>query len=92
MTAADEYLGLPPIAANEPILCLIWEQIAILSSGKLEDRADAAASLVSLARDNERYALWEIFLYAERAQRACIRLSKNVFRWLKFISFSLLSL
>lgn len=51
----DEYLGLPPIAANEPILCLIWEQIAILSSGKLEDRADAAASLVSLARDNERY-------------------------------------
>lgn len=51
----DEYLGLPPIAANEPILCLIWEQIAILSTGKLEDRADAAASLVSLARDNERY-------------------------------------
>ena len=26
----DEYLGLPPIAANEPILCLIWEQVAIL--------------------------------------------------------------
>ncbi|MCI53115.1 vacuolar protein, partial [Trifolium medium] len=21
-----EYLGLPPIAANEPILCFIWEQ------------------------------------------------------------------
>lgn len=54
----DEYLGLPPIAANEPILCLIWEQVAILSSGKVEDRADAAASLVSLARDNERYVCW----------------------------------
>ncbi|KAE9450314.1 hypothetical protein C3L33_17789, partial [Rhododendron williamsianum] len=27
----DEYLGLPPIAANEPILCLIWEQIAIFT-------------------------------------------------------------
>ncbi|KAL7223817.1 hypothetical protein ACSBR1_025296 [Camellia fascicularis] len=52
---ADEYLGLPPIAANEPILCLIWEQIATLSTGSLDDRADAAASLVSLARDNERY-------------------------------------
>ncbi|KAF5961884.1 hypothetical protein HYC85_003093 [Camellia sinensis] len=52
---ADEYLGLPPIAANEPILCLIWEQIAILSTGSLEDRSDAAASLVSLARDNDRY-------------------------------------
>ncbi|XP_059432971.1 uncharacterized protein LOC132166204 [Corylus avellana] len=52
----DEYLGLPPIAANEPILCLIWEQIAILHNGKsLEERSDAAASLVSLARDNDRY-------------------------------------
>ncbi|KAK6922595.1 hypothetical protein RJ641_010899 [Dillenia turbinata] len=51
----DEYLGLPPIAANEPILCVIWEQIAILYTGSLEDRADAAASLVSLAQDNDRY-------------------------------------
>ncbi|KAK1432637.1 hypothetical protein QVD17_09535 [Tagetes erecta] len=53
--STDEYLGLPPIAANEPILCLIWEQIAILYTGSLEDRSDAAASLVSLARDNHRY-------------------------------------
>ncbi|KAL5719487.1 hypothetical protein ACHQM5_012257 [Ranunculus cassubicifolius] len=51
----DEYLGLPPIASNEPILCLIWEQIATLYTGSLEARSDAAASLVSLARDNERY-------------------------------------
>ncbi|XP_071704671.1 uncharacterized protein [Rutidosis leptorrhynchoides] len=51
----DGYVGLPPIAANEPILCLVWEQIAILCCGTLEDRADAAASLVSLARDNDRY-------------------------------------
>ncbi|XP_061376468.1 uncharacterized protein LOC133318478 [Gastrolobium bilobum] len=51
----DEYLGLPPIAANEPILYLIWEQIAILHTGSLDDRSDAAASLVSLARDNDRY-------------------------------------
>ncbi|XP_071692266.1 uncharacterized protein [Rutidosis leptorrhynchoides] len=51
----DDYVGLPPIAANEPILCLVWEQIAILCCGTLEDRADAAASLVSLARDNDRY-------------------------------------
>ncbi|XP_010268659.1 PREDICTED: uncharacterized protein LOC104605548 [Nelumbo nucifera] len=51
----DEYLGLPPIAANEPILCLIWEQIATLYTGSVEERSDAAASLVSLARDNDRY-------------------------------------
>ncbi|KNA18322.1 hypothetical protein SOVF_071690 [Spinacia oleracea] len=49
------YLGLPPIASNEPILCLIWEQIGNLSTGSLDDRSDAATSLVSLARDNERY-------------------------------------
>ncbi|CAN1122467.1 Vacuolar protein 8 [Linum perenne] len=36
-------------------LCLIWEQIAILYTGSLDDRSDAAASLVSLARDNDRY-------------------------------------
>ncbi|PPD77840.1 hypothetical protein GOBAR_DD25237 [Gossypium barbadense] len=51
----DEYLGLPPIAANEPILHLIWEQIAILYNGSLENRSEAAASLVSLASDNDRY-------------------------------------
>ncbi|KAI3795525.1 hypothetical protein L1987_38180 [Smallanthus sonchifolius] len=51
----DEYLGLPPIAANEPTLCLIWEQIAILCSGTVAERAEGAVSLVSLARDNERY-------------------------------------
>ncbi|KAL4569691.1 hypothetical protein LXL04_025333 [Taraxacum kok-saghyz] len=51
----NEHVGLPPIAADEPILCLIWEQIAILCCGTLDDRADAAASLVSLARDNNRY-------------------------------------
>ncbi|MQM05319.1 hypothetical protein Taro_038128 [Colocasia esculenta] len=50
----DRYLGLPPIASNEPILCLIWEQVAKLHNGSLDDRAEAAASLVSLARDNER--------------------------------------
>ncbi|CAH2076534.1 unnamed protein product [Thlaspi arvense] len=49
------YLGLPPIAANEPILCLIWEQIAVLMTGSPDDKSDAAASLASLARDNDRY-------------------------------------
>ncbi|KAK9284043.1 hypothetical protein L1049_012303 [Liquidambar formosana] len=51
----DEYLGLPPIAVNEPILCLIWEKIANLYTGLLNDRSDAAASLVSMAGDNDRY-------------------------------------
>ncbi|KAJ6800462.1 uncharacterized protein M6B38_109925 [Iris pallida] len=51
----DMHLGLPPIAQNEPILFLIWEQIATLHTGNPDSRADAAASLVSLARDNDRY-------------------------------------
>ncbi|XP_073012474.1 uncharacterized protein [Typha latifolia] len=51
----DAHLGLPPIAQNEPILFLIWEQIATLHTGSLDARGDAAASLVSLARDNDRY-------------------------------------
>lgn len=49
------YFGLPPIAANEPILCLIWEHVANLWSGTIEERTDAASSLVSLANDNQRY-------------------------------------
>ncbi|KAG9442613.1 hypothetical protein H6P81_018467 [Aristolochia fimbriata] len=50
-----EEVGLPPIASNEPILCMIWEQIATLYTGSMEAKADAAASLVSLA-DNDRYS------------------------------------
>ncbi|TKW34331.1 hypothetical protein SEVIR_2G299800v4 [Setaria viridis] len=52
----DAHIGLPPIAQNEPILFLIWEQIAVLYTGNLDARADAAANLVSLARDNDRYS------------------------------------
>ncbi|CAM0911695.1 unnamed protein product [Alopecurus aequalis] len=51
----DDHIGLPPIAQNEPILFLIWEQIAVLYTGSFDSRADAAASVVSLARDNDRY-------------------------------------
>ncbi|XP_068639960.1 uncharacterized protein [Aristolochia californica] len=50
-----EEVGLPPIASNEPILCMIWEQIATLYTGSMEAKSDAAASLVSLA-DNDRYS------------------------------------
>ncbi|CAM0952686.1 unnamed protein product [Alopecurus aequalis] len=50
----DAHIGLPPIAQNEPILFLIWEQIAVLYTGNIDARADAAASLVSLARDSDR--------------------------------------
>ncbi|KAL8042069.1 hypothetical protein ABFX02_09G026500 [Erythranthe guttata] len=49
------YFGLPPIAAPQPIICLIWEQISILCYGSIEERTGAAAFLVVLASDNDWY-------------------------------------
>ncbi|KAH7858480.1 hypothetical protein Vadar_024276 [Vaccinium darrowii] len=42
----------PPLAANEPVLCFIWEQIAILSAGPLSHRLATAKSLVLFTNDN----------------------------------------
>jgi len=43
------------VAADGPILSFICEQISILRTGSQEDRSDAAASLVSLAHESDRY-------------------------------------
>ncbi|CAN6563339.1 unnamed protein product [Malus baccata var. baccata] len=53
-----EYSTLPPIASNELILFIIWEQIAILRREpvSLECRSDAACALGSLVRDDCRNA------------------------------------
>ncbi|WOL10821.1 hypothetical protein Cni_G19580 [Canna indica] len=48
--------GLCPIAQNEPILTLIWSNIATLHTGHPDARSEAAAALVSLARDNQHFA------------------------------------
>ncbi|KAK7822498.1 vacuolar protein 8 [Quercus suber] len=76
LRVADRLLGLPPIAANEPILCLIWEQIAVLHNGlsSLEDRVEAAASLVSLAQDNDRYGK---LIIEEGGVAALLKLAKE---------------
>ncbi|CAN6313424.1 unnamed protein product [Urochloa humidicola] len=59
-SAADEedgdLRGLPNIAQNEPVLAMIWDNIARLHTGGLAARADAAGTLASLARDNPHYA------------------------------------
>ncbi|CAN6713802.1 unnamed protein product [Malus baccata var. baccata] len=47
-------LSLPPIASNDPILSWVWSYIATIQMGQLRDRVEAANSLVSLARDNDR--------------------------------------
>lgn len=51
----DDHIGLPPAAQNKSILFHIWEQITVLQYGRLEACADAAASVVSPARNNDRY-------------------------------------
>ncbi|XP_074564767.1 uncharacterized protein LOC141821261 [Curcuma longa] len=50
------FYGLCPIAQNEPILTLIWSNIATLHTGHMDARSEAAASLASLARDNHHFA------------------------------------
>ncbi|XP_057966582.1 uncharacterized protein LOC131156713 [Malania oleifera] len=69
------YLGLPPIAANEPILYLVWEQIAILSAARSsEDPSCAAESLASLARDSVLYCK---IIIDEGAVRPLLKLAKK---------------
>ncbi|CAD6210391.1 unnamed protein product [Miscanthus lutarioriparius] len=48
--------GLPNIAQNEPVLGMIWDNIARLHTGGLDARADAAATLASLANGNSHFA------------------------------------
>lgn len=49
-----EYAGLPPIASTDPVLALVWEQVSIVHVGTPEEKADGAAYLGTLAKDNER--------------------------------------
>jgi hypothetical protein len=49
-----ECIGLPPIAATDPILGLVWEQVSIVHVGTPDQKADAAVYLENLAKDNER--------------------------------------
>jgi len=51
----SENLIIPSISFNNPIVALICELIASLCTGTQEDRSDAAASLVSLAHQSDRY-------------------------------------
>ncbi|PHT31051.1 hypothetical protein CQW23_27388 [Capsicum baccatum] len=42
------------VTASADELCLIWKHIAILCTGSISDQTAAAASLVSLAKDNDQ--------------------------------------
>ena len=70
----DGFQGLPPIAANEPILGLIWEHVARLQNGSLERRTAAASELVSIADDGDRN--WKLII-EEGAVTPLLRLLKE---------------
>ncbi|CAG7891574.1 unnamed protein product [Brassica rapa] len=42
-------------AKTEKLAGILCQHIALLQTGSLENRSDAAASLISLTRDNDRY-------------------------------------
>jgi hypothetical protein len=48
--------GLPNITQNEPVLGMVWDNIARLHTGGLAARDDAAATLASLAVGNSYFA------------------------------------
>jgi hypothetical protein len=48
--------GLPNIAQNEPVLGMVWDNIARLHTGGLVARDDSAATLASLAVGNSYFA------------------------------------
>ncbi|OVA20629.1 Armadillo [Macleaya cordata] len=47
-------VGLPPIAAKNPILSLVWSLIASIQMGTLSNRIEAAKELASFAFENDR--------------------------------------
>ncbi|KAG6548266.1 hypothetical protein Mapa_010317 [Marchantia paleacea] len=47
-------VGLPPIAITDPVLAMIWEQIAVVQVGTLDARCDSASILASYAKESER--------------------------------------
>jgi len=61
-----EYLGLPPISTNEPILGLIWEQVA-------STPAPSTAAPMQL-RDNDRY---DKLIIEESSVRPLVKLIKE---------------
>ncbi|KAH6770812.1 armadillo repeat only 4 [Perilla frutescens var. hirtella] len=47
-------LTLPPIASNDPMISWVWSFVSSLYMGQLQDKAEAANEIASLAKDNDR--------------------------------------
>jgi hypothetical protein len=51
------YMGLPPIASNEPVLSIVWENVSIVHVGNAEEKAQGASCLAALAKDTRNRSI-----------------------------------
>jgi len=45
------YMGLPPIASNEPVLSIVWDNVSKVHVGNAEEKAQGASYLAELAKE-----------------------------------------
>ncbi len=50
-------MGLPPIASNEPVLSVVWDNVSIVHVGNAEEKAQGASYLADLAKDSHNASI-----------------------------------
>jgi hypothetical protein len=50
-------MGLPPIASNEPVLSIVWDNVSIVHVGNAEEKAQGASYLADLAKDSRNASI-----------------------------------
>ncbi len=51
------HMGLPPIASNEPVLSVVWDNVSIVHVGNAEEKAQGASYLAELAKDSRNASI-----------------------------------
>jgi hypothetical protein len=51
------HMGLPPIASNDPVLSIVWENVSIVHVGNAEEKAQGASCLADLAKDTRNRSI-----------------------------------
>jgi hypothetical protein len=51
------HMGLPPIASNEPVLSIVWDNVSIVHVGNAEEKAQGASYLADLAKDSRNASI-----------------------------------
>ncbi len=51
------HMGIPPIASNEPVLSVVWDNVSIVHVGNAEEKAQGASYLAELAKDSRNASI-----------------------------------